>query len=40
MSWWENAPWADHDRPGIRLFWASVLVSVVVILVLLVDKLA
>jgi hypothetical protein len=40
MSWWENAPWADPDRPGIRLFWASVLTSVVVILFLLVDKLA
>ena len=40
MSWWDNTPWADPDRPGIRLFWASVLVSVMVILALLVDKLA
>jgi hypothetical protein len=40
MSWWENAPWADRDRPGIRMFWVSVLASVVVILFLLVDKLA
>jgi hypothetical protein len=40
MSWWENAPWTDRDRPGIRLFWASVLVSVAVILFLLLDKLA
>jgi hypothetical protein len=40
MSWWENGPWADRDRPGIQLFWASALLSVVVFLVLLVDKLA
>jgi hypothetical protein len=40
MSWWDKTPWADRERPGIRLLWAGVLVSVVVILILLVAKLA
>ena len=38
MSWWDNAPWADRDRPGIQLFWVSALISVLVVLFLLVDQ--
>jgi hypothetical protein len=40
MSWWDKTPWADRDRPAIRMLWVGVLVSVVVILFLLVDRLA
>jgi hypothetical protein len=39
MSWWGKAPWADRERPGIQMLWASVLVSLGVVLFLLVDTL-
>ena len=39
MSWRDQAPWADRERVGIRLLWASVLVGIAVILGLLISAL-
>ena len=40
MRWWRRAPWADRERVGTQLAWASVLVAMVVVFVLVVQKFA
>jgi hypothetical protein len=39
MNWWDRMPWADRERVGIRLAWASVLVTVLALLAYLLNSL-
>ena len=39
MRWWRRGPWADRDRVGVQLAWASVLVTVLLLVCLVVQKL-
>ena len=39
MNWRDQAPWADRERPGLRLLWAGVLVGILVIVGLLIATL-
>ena len=39
MRWWRRGPWADPDRVWVQLAWASVLVSALLLVYLVVQKL-
>ncbi len=38
-SWWQKAPWADRERPGIQMFWVSAFLSALAIIIVLVERL-